>query len=103
MPKHAVLRRKHPVALRRIVEEARRDTLDARCGEGLDPLRHGDAEILLAVDDEDRRSPAADEAMGREAIIELLRVRALPVRSAEVPIDEEKLLGRSIHALEVED
>ena len=61
LPQHGVLRFRYEVALLREVEEAARNALHLGSIEGLHALGVGDAEVLAAVDDQNRGVPKSNE------------------------------------------
>ncbi len=67
-------------------------------------LRGEDAEILFAVDAEDRRVPFVYEKVRRIGVAALHgRVVLFPIRAAQVPVGEPKLFGFQVLLLHVEE
>lgn len=77
------------MAFLREVEKAAGDALGLSRGEGFHGLRRRDAEVLLAVDDQQRRLPITRKAMRGEAAILLGDLLALPIGADQVPIHKE--------------
>src|SRR5690349_291003 len=92
VPQHAVLRLQDPVVLVREAQELARNPAPLRNRERGDALLDRDAEILIAVDDENRRFPLLDVV---DRIPLLVAFRILEVRLAVVlPFVEPEFLGR---------
>ena len=100
IPLHRVLRLQHPVVLVREDQQPRRDVAALERGEGGDALRVGDAEVLLAGDDQLRRPPVLD-VIDRVPFLELGRRLVISV-AAMLPFVEPQLLGLVGHGAGVE-
>src|SRR5688572_5531763 len=99
VPQHAVLRLEHPVVFVGEVEELRFDALALRGGERGDALFHRDAEVELAMDDQDRRLPLR-HVVHRVEALEVLRLGER--RAALLPLGEPQFFGRVAHHALVE-